>query len=275
MKKLIKCIVITILVIGAIVGTSWIFYSGITKERSSYSNAVNFQYSSVRSEIGALLATANSAECGNGRFNELSATFENLDDLTIILTPYLSQAEGTDVDENAIIESLEDVRSMQYSVKRMLNEYVQKSKQVQTFNKETGANPVYKQVSRYLVEYARYLKKVNTEIGEIVDLESEMKFYSIELYLNVTINTFENLNKEVVVKVTNNKNINTANACFGFETSHVGNYSSNATLFIKNYDKCNAKELAENFEVLYNDATSLNDDVNNNTIYYLRKALGV
>ncbi len=272
MKKLIKTMGIIILVVCAIAGTAYLFYSNLTKDRDSFAAAVSYQKSASKKETYTLLTTANNLS-GVGRFAEFVLVINKLNGINDILTPYLLKAEDYSIDQNEICDRIERVVSAQSTAKRALNEYVQKSKLVPSFEEIQGANPVINYLGAYVVSYSKYLNKINSEIINGYEFSDDMKFYAIQIYLNVVENTFNNI-KEIanVNKLVDTSNFNAANNCF--IGGYKGNYSANVNLFIKNYEKCDANELSQKFATLYSAATTT-EDVATNAVYYLKAALGV
>ena len=275
MKKFFKVLVIVLLVGAAVAGSAWLFYSKLFKQRDAYNAAISFTNSTSKKEFDPLLVKANNAS-GCDRFGDFIAVNDNLNSINEILIPYLSEADGLDVNQNKIYSSLKVITAMQPGIKNMLNEYTNKVNKVPAFNKQTGANPVYEDLAVYTVKYAQYLSTISGEISTMIDRTADMKFYKIEIYLNITINSFSNTDEiNDIVYIKSSSNIDVANSIFDFDNPYLGCFSSDASLFMFNYVNCNNIFFAENFANIVNGASGTNSDAANNAAYYLKRALGV
>jgi len=275
MKKLIKNLVIFILVISAVGGTAWFFYSKLTEKRNSYNVSINYQYSASNNEFSALMSNANSASQCN-RFGDLILIHHNLDKVSEVLIPYLALSEETDVNQNKIYSYLQSTKNMQPSLTSMFVEYKSKAEKVATFPKQEGANPVYSKLCDYNIQYAKYLKVVNHELGYVVNRDADSKFYVIELYLNVVINTLQNTQLfDGVTKLTNPEDVTVAGGLLSFNNGYMNDFGASSTMFRKSYKSCDKNLIATDFATKFNSINSLNDSSENNAIYYLKQMLGV
>lgn len=259
MKRFFKNLVILILVLGAVGGTAWFFYSQLTKERDCYAATLNYQESGWNKEFIAGVNLMNQ-KSGANRFGLLCNANAELEKIHTLLIPYLSKAENSKVDSNKICSELEKLMDIQVELTDMVDEYIYKADKSQTFNKSTGGNPVYKEFADYISKYAKYLKVVNSEIGKIVNQNNDSKFYVIEIYLSIVENTFANVdvNSEVYV-ISNELNILKADLILPLIGNYNMNFSANSTAFVKSYQKCGKKTLVENFSALWDNSYETSD----------------
>jgi len=273
MKKFWKILLIVILVLGTIAGTCWIFYSQFKKKRESYTLALNYLESSDRLEFNALLNDASNAS-GMSRFGYMLTTLNKLDEINETLTPYLAQANSNDVDQNKIYSHYNTFVDMQPGLRDMFNEYITKAQSVTAFNRDTGANPVYKELSSYMINYSEYLLVISDELQNIFNRSQDTKFYMIEIYLNVVIYTFSNT-EEVAgsLQIKYPTNLLRVNENLKFNNYSISNFSTNATLFRETYIKCDSKKFASNFASNLTSSIALNGNVENDAMFYLKKVL--
>lgn len=270
MKKFWKILLIVILVLGTIAGTCWIFYSKFKSERDSYLIAINYLNSAEREEFNAMVAEASDVS-QMSRFGYMVTTLNKLDEINGVLTPYLSQAEGSDVDENKIYSHYKTFVEMQSELRDMLSEYILKAQSVQTFDKNSGANPVYKKLSSYMINYSEYLFVISGELQSVFNRKEDTKFYMMEIYLNVVINTFGNLEDvSGSLQIKNPLNLLRANENIKFNNINTSHFSTSATLFRQAYLKCDMKKFAENFASYYTSANVLNGNAENDAMVYLK-----
>ena len=274
MKKFWKILIITVLVLGTIAGTCWIFYSKFKKERESYTLALSYLHSSDRVEFNAMVKDASDVS-GVSRFGYMVTTLNKLDEINSILTPYLKQ-NGSKVDSNKIYSHHKAFVGMQSEIKDMIREYTKKSQnpENQTFNKNTGANPVYKALSSYMINYSEYLFVISGELQNAFNRKADTKFYTMEIYLNVVIYTFSNLNEqEGSLQIQHPENLLRANENLKFSNNSVSYFSTDAVMFRETYLKCDMKKFAENFATNLGTALAVNGNAENDAMFYLKNML--
>ena len=275
MKKFWKVLLITVLVLGTIAGTCWIFYSQFKKKRDSYANALNYLNSSDRVEFNAMVAQAD-AVSGMSRFGYMVTNLNKLDEVNTVLTPYLSKANEADVDQNKIYKQFKEFEEMQPEIKDMIDEYILKSTSVATFDENSGANPLYRKLSLYIVNYAEYLFTISGELQEIFNRKIDTKFYMIEIFLNVTMDTFSNLKEtEGSLQIEKPRNILKATETLKFNNSKVSYFSTKAVQFREAYLLCDIKDFAANYSTYLDTALVLNGDPENDAMFYLKNMLEV
>jgi len=276
MKKFFKTLLILVLVLGSVAGSAWLFYSKLKEQKDSYKIAINYQRSEAKKNVEVKLNLANNKSDIN-RFSELLIVYRNLDSISETLTPYLSLAKDSDIDNLEIYVQFEHVEEEQAKLLPLLEEYINKaSVQGSSFNKNTGANAVYVQLSDLLVEYAEYLKTINNELSAVVDIKSDIKFSIIDIYLTIVNETFTKFNDiSGATYVKSLANVSVANSKFDFLDFYMGNFSSGTTLFVNNYSKCDKTLFANNFATNMSASLSLNGNANNDAMVYLKQVLGV
>jgi len=275
-RKLFKTLLILVLVLGSVAGSAWLFYSKLKEQKDSYKIAINYQRSEAKKNVEVKLNLANNKSDIN-RFSELLIVYRNLDSISETLTPYLSLAKDSDIDNLEIYVQFEHVEEEQAKLLPLLEEYINKaSVQGSSFNKNTGANAVYVQLSDLLVEYAEYLKTINNELSAVVDIKSDIKFSIIDIYLTIVNETFTKFNDiSGATYVKSLANVSVANSKFDFLDFYMGNFSSGTTLFVNNYSKCDKTLFANNFATNMSASLSLNGNANNDAMVYLKQVLGV
>lgn len=284
MKKVLKVIIITLLVIAAIVGTCFVFFKNyktafvpelslIELTNSEENNKLDKGYTTVY-----ILIVGKKPE---DRIPLLQNVSNELDNIWDSLMGYYvsSNFKVKDADLNKKHEQVVKQRKLVLS---MIEEFRIKSSS-DWFKRDLGANDIVKASADYLVKYADLVLHLNNMLDAKKDLnkKSDLKFAMFDLYARVVKNNFSKtkVNNNKLVVVENTYDMNELNDYFTIQSSYIlatEAFSSNAIKFIEYYASCKdefAVNFASNIEreiTLTNTSTSLEK-----TIFYFQKVYGI
>ncbi len=275
-----KVLLIVLIIAAAIGGTCYFFYSQIRASVNGFENFSSFIYGSKKDEFDAKLKTVTSYT--DNRFDLIISTNEKLNEIAINLNYYLLNSKDYDIDDHLIVDQLEKVEDVQNKADDMMNEYLIKINS-SSFNRNTGANDLYQQMSKYFIAFSDMINSINSELDKTnIVKNGDVKFSIIEIYTTVCINTFSDLMTDAsgLRKVVNSDNIDIVNTYVNFENGYIvsnNNFSYLNNYFISNYNNCNkstfAKNLAQNVQNIVN--ITENSSSLEKAIYYFKGVLGI
>ncbi|MBR6778604.1 MAG: hypothetical protein IKM43_00410 [Clostridia bacterium] len=274
-KRFLKISIITLLVIAVIAGTCYLFYSRFVKSKDSFATVTSFVNSKEQTDFNNKIVNVN-AKSGCNRFTDFLIIQQDFENITYVLNGYLTSADDYDIDETKIIDSLNSAIEVRNACSSMLKEYETKCDiAAPGFNPESGANDLYAGLASYYVTYAKFLQVVDAEINKVVDKTADVKFALIDVYLNMTIQTYSQLiTTNQVVSVFNASNIKLFSNYFELNNSYVG-FDVNNYMFINNYNACNKAEFANKFAQSLANDIQLNGDKLNDAMYYFKAMEGL
>ncbi|MFQ6751978.1 MAG: hypothetical protein ACLRFL_00235 [Clostridia bacterium] len=285
MKKILKVIIISILVLGVIAGTCYIFYKNMKPEKDPIV-LVDYIKSEEKVKFNQGLADVDwyLSTVGDNRLDLMLVAHDNLDSIMNSLSVYVV-ADGGKIMDQGVINALNNVSGARSNTQAMINEYKIKTTSP-FFPMSLGANDLYEQASEYLTKYARLVIEINDYVRDLgINTESDPKFNMFDLYANIVSGAFE----EVTILdgslslIKDSANISLVNNHFKIN----GNYLDISSPFAKAtndfnayYSKCDKKEFAKNFANNINNVQSIVVGENTNeeiaTFYYKRMCgLGV
>lgn len=280
MKKFLKIFIIVLLVVASIAGTCYFFFVNIKKKNNTTSSISESLFSSEKNKFDTELKNVSTWVNSDGtdsRIELIIKTNNNLDDIVEVLASYYVESD-TKINNERIAKSFNEVVESRDLLNKMLEEYKIK-KASAFFNRHLGANDLYKQSSAYLVDYAVFANYLNASLQ--VNKASDLKFSMFEIYCNIVIDTFGNLNTSLDnVIVNNSSNINKINSMFKIKNSYivtsVSPFDKNINLFNKVYYQCNKMEFASDFARNISVVSSPNQTTNEKlAMYYLKQIFGV
>lgn len=267
MKKYIKFLIIALSVIAAVTLTCYIFFKNLNKVKETEVSLIEFSQGETKEKFNNNLtntiAVINS-DSSDTRFENVINSMEVLDGAMNSLSSYYINTNGV-VKSKEVANALDLVKGSISLANSMISEYNIKAfirnedgeivGDNTYFNRHLGANDLYKCVSGYIINYAKLVKAVNNDLTGI-NKSVDIKFSVIELYADVAINTFS----DIETKAGNRLEIKDANAIQLFNNSITWNgiqlqtrniISDSNTNFINYYAISNKAELAKNFYTIY------------------------
>lgn len=284
MKKFLKTLVIIVLVVGAVAGTCYFFYSHMREQIDASASVGEFVYGVKNKDFDAKIERVNGL--ANSRFDLIITTDSKMREMTTILNYYLINAKEKSVDEDRIVDRLNDIYSLQDRIDDVMDEYIVKCDSA-SFDRMAGSNELYDALCSYMVAYADLMNIINSEIVDVLPYaNADINFSMIDLYVNVVTNTFTNVTNNIngLRQIANSANINLVNTYLKFEdgrlntgNSSFGDYSYLNNNFIKYYSQCNKTDLASDFARLVNNTTSIANNSTNEqrAAYYFREIFGM
>lgn len=267
MKKFLKVFLITIIILGAIAGTVFIFFKNYKENIDSSKAVVDFVYDARQDTFKTSLEGVNEtlkATESDYRFDLILETYQKLNDSVITLSSYL-ETYGDKVDDEKIVKKLTDVKNSRGTAESMIAEFNLKSSSTY-YNKKLGANDLYEQMTTFLIKYAQLTKEINYQLDDsLIVKNADIKFAFIELYCDVVINDFSNLGAEEGLRIIQNKiNIELMNLKFQLTDGSVsglvnGEYNYLNNYFIKYYSSCNKIQFAKNLAQNVNSVKSISE----------------
>lgn len=260
MKKFFKVFITILVIVGAVAGTSYLFFKNLVKNSNKTGSIVNMLQSDSKQTFNTNLNTMDDIVNENGLDNRMEVIIEtnkNLDKIVYTLSSYYINSSTT-INNEKVKNQLNVVNLQRSTLTDMMEEYFIKSgyneetKQFTStyFDKNLGLNDFYKKISSYLVNYAKLAKLISADIGN-VNKESDVKFIMFDVYADVVKFTFAehdvDANKRVVVKDVSNLNL--MNAKMKIENFYIDNqniYTISMNNFVKSYNKCNKEKFAKN-----------------------------
>ncbi len=269
MKNFLKTLLVVVLVLGSIAGTTYFFFSRIVPKTNYFNNMDSFVYEANNVEFKARLKqvadNSDVAENKTYRFNFLIEITDKLDASFLALHEYFILSDEYDLDSSKISRDYNLLVSSHTKTNSIMDEYLTKLKG--DLNEVTGANDVYSAFAEYIVNYSYLLNNLNKQIDEFkLNKNADLKFSLIEIFANVCIESFSNINTSTdVYYLTDDANIKFINNCFVLTNSFVdlsatnkSNFSYLNNQFITAYNKCNKQEFAKH---LSNNVSTVGSDV--------------
>lgn len=253
-KGVLKVLIILILVAGVVAGTCYLFFRYLKQKEDSYGKVTEYVYSVERDEfvakIGSLNKSVYDKASESTRFTGLMESYNSLETITSTMAAYLMT---TNVDNAKVVNSLNHVIELEEKCNEAMDEFFEKAED-KNFNRSTGSNDAFEYIANYLVAYSQFIQTVNTEINKSLEYkDADIKFSVVDIYLNVVINTYSNLDKKAgdgIVRIKDDYNIKvfTNNNILNFNKTNLvlttTNYE-NVYNFIKNYTACDKVEFAK------------------------------
>ena len=286
MKKVlnvVKVLLIIALVAGAIGGTCYFFYNYVLLNADAFNSFSTLIYGGQTTEFNAKLYEVRGYT--DDRFDLIINTNEKLEEMAVNLNYHLVNAEDFDLDERLIEEQIDKVLENQDTAYNMMEEYLIKVDS-DFFNRETGANDLYNQMSRYFVTFSDMISTINSELNKTdIIKNADVKFSIIEVYSNVCIDTFSNLVTDAsgLRRVEDSENIDLVNRAINFKNGFISSSNANANFsyltnnFIQNYEKCDKEAFASNLAQNVNQVVSISDSSTSlvKATYYFKGVLGI
>jgi len=299
MKKFLKYIFIVALVAACVAGTCFVFFKIFNNKKDKEINVADVVCSTEKVKFTKKVEFIDkcvNVEETDARFSKLLEVDTNLTEMLLVLSYDYAEEDFETNDEklagtyNQLENSIKDVEAIidEYTKKAttktvdgVINEDFSKI-EFTIFPKNVGANDLFVAMSRYIVNYAKFVQVLNSRTMAKVNFgNQDAKFHYIEIYTNITINTFSELDGETRLTVAKDlKNINAIdniinnNVKFNLEENAFG---SNAVEFVNNYSNCDKTEFCKN---LADNLASVKSVTENSTAiekvtYYFNKVYGV
>lgn len=284
MKKFLKTLVIIVLVVGAVAGTCYFFYTHMRDQINASASISEFVYGVKNKDFGAKIEQVN--DLANSRFDLIITTNSKMNEMTTILDYYLIDAKEKNVDESRIVDRLNDIYLLQDEIDAIMDEYILKCSSA-SFDRMAGSNELYDELSSYMVAYADLMNIINLEVVNILPYaNADIKFSMFDLYINIVTTSFTNVTNNIngLRQIANSTNINLVNTYLQFENGYlntnnalVGDYSYLNNNFIEYYNKCNKSDFASNFSKNINNTTSIGNNSTNEqrASYYFKEIFGI
>lgn len=286
MKKVlnvVKVLLIIALVAGAIGGTCYFFYNYVLLNADAFNSFSTLIYGSQTTEFNAKLYEVRGYT--DDRFDLIINTNEKLKEMAVNLNYHLVNAEDFDLDERLIEEQIDKVLENQDTAYNMMEEYLIKVDS-DFFNRVTGANDLYNQMSRYFVTFSDMISTINSELNKTdIIKNADVKFSIIEVYSNVCIDAFSNLVTDAsgLRRVEDSENIDLVNRAINFKNGFISSSNADANFsyltnnFIQNYEKCDKEAFASNLAQNVNQVVSISDSSTSlvKATYYFKGVLGI
>jgi len=211
------------------------------------------------------------------RLKEVITTNDNLNSIIYVLSTYFVES-GTEINNKDISNQLKQVNASRNLLNRMIDEYILKTSNSALFDVKTGANTLYVQACDYITQLASFANKINAHI-RLGDKSSDFKFNMFEIYSNVAINVFKDVNKEsTLFKVEYEENITKINGIFKIENSQIvakNLFASYTNEFNRYYANSNPTVFARDFELNMRSVDSAEETTNEEiATYYLKQIFG-
>lgn len=277
MKKFLKVFVIVLLVVSAVGTTTFLFFKNMKERDNTTVSIAGLLFSQSHKEFNSNLNTMSAYINSDGTDNRMAliiSTNKNLDDIIEVLASYHIE-NNTKINNEKIAKTLKSVNSSRSLLNEMIAEY--KIKQTSPyFNRHLGANDFYKEMSSYLVNYARFANLINANLN--LNKKIDLKFSMFDIYTNVVMNSFNQTKVEnerlIIYSATN---MNKINNIFKMENSviqtKVSPFAAEINQFIDAYYNCNKTEFAKNLTNNISLATNPNQDNSERVATYYFKQI--
>lgn len=285
MKKFLKVFIIILLVLAVIGGTCYFFFRKLEIKNNNTGSIVEMLQSESKQKFDSNIALMNelvNSDSSDDRVELIVETSQNLDQIVFELSTYHIET-NTAINNEKIAEKLRGVKSTMNLLNRMVEEYNLK-KDSAYFNKHSGANDFYEKSCDYLVEYARLVQLINSNLKN-VNKTSDLKFNMFDVYSNIVIGTFKETKQyehpqgelKVVEVVENIKKIN---EIFTIEDSFIvtksNQFSSYVNQFNQYYAKSDKELFALEFALNIRSATANSENTHEeNATYILKLIFGI
>jgi len=282
MKNILKIVIITILVLGVIAGTAYIFYKNMKPEKDPIV-LVNYTESESKSTFNADLVVVKGHldTVSDDRLDLIIATHDNLDEIMNTLSVYIV-ADGGKISDEGVINSLNAVENSRAIAQVMINEYKIKVTS-NYFSKTLGFNDLYEQLCDYLTKYSRLTMELNGYIADLdVNTVSDPKYNVFDMYSRIVDTTFEDVtilsgntsiinDKKNIVAINNYFNVN------DYFMNFVSPFGKAVNDFDCYYKDCDKDLFAESFANNVASISSINDDSSSEekATFYFKKMCGL
>lgn len=269
-KSFLKVFVIIALVVAAIGGTVYFFFTHLHVKPDSYNEVQAYLNGSEKTYLADNITTVNNraTQMGNSNLKTLIFANKKMDAVADDLILYYIVNKNYDFDEFAINDNLNLVKANGAQLTAVTEEFIDKDKKA-NFPADEGANDVLKSYAKYLVSYANLLISLNNNVEAInISKTSNVKFSMYDLFLNVCLNTFGEDNLIRPGKYVNLKESDNLTTIIGSEGADrfkiensilvfaAGNFTKYNNLFVKYYNGANKKELFSKFASFVGSANS-------------------
>ena len=281
--KVVKILLLVLIVAGAIGGTCYFFYTRIRANVDVFDSFSTFIYGSKKEEFDAKLSRVT--EFTDDRFDLVITTNDKLEDIAINLNYHLLNANDYDIDQHLIVDLINNVNEEQDRADIMIDEYLIKTDS-EYFDRDTGANDLYQQMSRYFVSFSNLLDTINSELDKTsITKNADAKFALIDVYTNVCSNTFSNLVTDSLGlrRISSANNINLVNQYINFQNGYItstdtsDNFSYQSNQFIRNYEECDKDVFANNLAQNVSSIVNIDDNSSSldRAVYYFKGVLNI
>lgn len=273
MKKALKTIFIVILCLAAAAGTGYLFFANLTKSVSAFESVSNFYNSIEQYELQSKIDKVVIND--NARFNQLNKTYTDLKTSLFYTSANVFNLDNSSVGNN-VNAKLSILKTSANQLNVLADEYAVKCK-VEGFDKVAGADDLYVQFAKYLVDYAEFVGYLNEISIQFSSTQAvDLRFAITDLYVNVVKSSLKDITAETTDLpalaymsnnyLVSNGYINTNNP--------KGNFAIENNKFIMHYNKCNKQQFATN--LIANLATATADAETDELLaaYYLKIILG-
>lgn len=293
MKKFLKFLIVTIVVVVAIIGACVLFFQNKSKVENSTTSLLGFLKNENKTEFDKNLSNvSNLVNYDNldERFNLIIDINENLDNSFAELTSYLIEDE-VKVESKEISTNLYTVLSLRNHSKVMMQEYNIKANHkvdgnLSLFDRHIGANDLYKTMLNYAKNYAKLVSSLNDYLDSVVDNKlADLKFNMIEIYTRIvrnTLNSTENNSSNwVVLKSVDNLNVLTQNNVLNFKNSFIdvnaNIFSSTVSNFNNYFEQCDKVEFCNNLATNIQNIEELSEGLKTHEIatYWFEEVVGI
>lgn len=282
MKKFLKVFLVIVLILGAIAGTVFFFFRFFKEKVDSVVEVSNYIYADSSIEFNDKIKEVDNVLGQDARFDLIMETCENLKDSIVALLPYMQKYSG-EFSHDKVVEELNIVKEKQSLASDMIAEFQLKSDSPY-YQKSLGANDLYAEMTKMLVSQAQLIKVINSELTNAgVDKSGDVKFSLIDIYADVVITSFDEVQKvdnKIVIK--ENENIEFINTYFGISKGCVqnlknGSFSYLNNEFMKIYSVCNKTTFAENLKLNSNSVSTWSESLSNElkATYYFEQIYGI
>lgn len=290
MKKTIIPILIIVLILTAIGLTSYVFFINYKKDKDKEVSLIGFSQNISRQQLVtglnktiSLIEEENAKKSTDAekdfRFNTITATLINLEDIMDDLTSYYISNNYV-IKNETIANSVRAINSNVILANNMTHEYNEIKSKSTYFDRYLGANDLYRTISNYIVNYSNLINLVNKNIS--VNKYADIKFSMIDAYCNVCIDTFSNIDlTKDLYEVKSVENLAFINTYFSLNNGTLNiageAYNVNTNLFINNYQNCNKQDFAKHLKSYTTNATSLSACTTNEliTAFYFKEVYGI
>ena len=299
MKKFLKYIFIVALIAACIAGTCFVFFKILNNKKVKDINIAEVVSSSDKVKFTKKVEFIDkcvNVEEVDARFSKLIEVDTNLTEMLLVLT-YDYAEDNFNVKDEKLTERYNQLQKSIEEVQLMIDEYVKKSTtktidgvmnkdfaeiEFTIFPKNVGANDLFVAMSNYVVNYAKFVQLLNSRTMARVHCgNQDAKFYYIDIYTNIVIGTFSELDGESRLVVAKDlKNINAINNLVennGKFNLNESSFELAAVEFINNYSICDKTEFCRDFA----DNLAAVEPLNNNStviekaVYYFNIVYGV
>lgn len=283
MKKFIKIMIIVVLVLAVIGGTCYFFFQKHDEKDNTTESFATFLNSESNEKFKNNLSNISdlvNSDSTDARFEIIMETNKKLETILSVLTSYHVENE-TQINDEKVAQRLQVVKGKKSTILSMMAEYEKKATS-SWFKRHLGANDLYIKSCEYLVETAKLSNLINNNLN--VNKNVDVKFNVFEIYCNVVINTFSDVNTENKstsnVVILDPSNINLLNDSLTISNSFVqtGVYSFAIQFnkFNEAYASCDKNAFALNMKENIESVTTVEQETKEKiATYYFKLILGL